>query len=106
MKAKVFDLTEKFTIEKPVLKIGQKEYQIDNSVENAMKLNSLDTTNKSENEYVLEFLTLALGEKAIKEIDFYKYPLGTLMEVFYVVTSALTEEDVETIKTRFQNHKE
>lgn len=101
MKAKVFDLTEKFTTEKPILKIGDKEYTIDNSVEKALKISDIDS-NLSQNEYVIKFLNETLGEKAVQEIDILKYSVSTLMEIFYAVTSAITEEDVEAIKKRFQ----
>lgn len=101
MKAKIFDLTEKCTTEKPILKIGDKEYQIDNSVEKALKIGNIDN-NLSQNDYVIKFLNETLGEKAVQEMNIMKYSVGTLMEIFYAVTSAITEEDVETIKARFQ----
>ena len=41
MKARIIDLTDKFTTEKPVLKIGEKEYQVDNSTENVLSLNKM-----------------------------------------------------------------
>ncbi len=105
MKSKVIDLTEKFTTERPIIKIGEKEYPVDNSTENVLALGNIDSS-KSENEYILEYLNKTLGEKAVKEIDILKYPFNVLMELFYAVTSAITEEDIETIKTRFQKSKE
>ena len=105
MKARIIDLTEKFTTEKPVLKIGEKEYQVDNSTENVLSLGTIDTS-KNEADYVLEYLKRTLGEKAVQEIDILKYPFNVLMELFYAVTSAITEEDIETIRTRFQKSKE
>lgn len=101
MKARIIDLTEKFTTEKPVLKIGEKEYQVDNSTENVLALGTIDTS-RNDADYILEYLKKALGEKAVQEIDILKYPFGVLMELFYAVTSAITEEDIETIKARFQ----
>lgn len=105
MKARIIDLTEKFTTEKPVLKIGEKEYQVDNSTENVLSLGTIDTS-KNEADYVLEYLKKTLGEKAVQEINILKYPFTVLMELFYAVTSAITEEDIETIRTRFQKSKE
>lgn len=105
MKARIIDLTEKFTTEKPVLKIGEKEYQVDNSTENVLSLGTIDTS-KNEADYVLEYLKKTLGEKAVQEINILKYPFNVLMELFYAVTSAITEEDIETIRTRFQKSKE
>lgn len=102
---KVFDLTEKFTTEKPILKIGSKVYEIDNSTETALKVGNIDTT-KTETQYIFDFLEITIGKKAIEEINFNKYPLSAVKEVFYAVTSAITEEDVETIRTRFQNSSE
>ena len=105
MKARIIDLTEKFTTEKPILKIGEREYQVDNSTENVLSLGTIDTS-KNEADYILEYLKRALGEKAIQEIDILKYPFNVLLELFYAVTSAITEEDIETIRTRFQKSKE
>ncbi|MGN1412457.1 MAG: hypothetical protein ACI4WH_08150 [Oscillospiraceae bacterium] len=105
MKARIIDLTEKFTTEKPVLKIGEKEYQVDNSTENVLSLNKIDTST-SEADYILEYLNKTLGEETVREINILKYPFGVLMELFYAVTSAITEEDIETIRTRFQKSKE
>lgn len=104
MKAKIIDLSEKFTTEKPIIKIGEKEYQVDNSTETVLSLSNIDSS-KSENEYILDYLNKTLGEKAVKEIDILKYPFKVLMELFYAVTSAITEEDIETIRTRFQKSK-
>lgn len=105
MKARIIDLTDKFTTEKPVLKIGEKEYQVDNSTENVLSLNKIDTS-KNETDYILEYLNKTLGEKAVQEINILNYPFSVLMELFYAVTSAITEEDIETIRTRFQKSKE
>lgn len=104
MKAKIIDLTEKFTTEKPILKIGNKEYEINNATENVLSLSNIDTS-QTETDYVLEYLNRTLGEKAVQEINILKYPFSVLMELFYAVTSAITEEDIETVKTRFQNSK-
>lgn len=104
MKAKIIDLTEKFTTEKPILKIGNKEYEINNATENVLSLSNIDTS-KTETDYVLEYLNRTLGEKAVQDINILKYPFSVLMELFYAVTSAITEEDIETVKTRFQNSK-
>ena len=68
MKARIIDLTDKFTTEKPVLKIGEKEYQVDNSTENVLSLNKIDTS-KNETDYILEYLNKTLGEKAVQEIN-------------------------------------
>ena len=105
MKARIIDLTDKFTTEKPAIKIGEKEYQVDNSTENVLSLNKIDTS-KNETDYILEYLNKTLGEKAVQEINILNYPFSVLMELFYAVTSAITEEDIETIRTRFQKSKE
>lgn len=65
---KVYDLTEDLSSENPVIKVGDKEYEISTGFKTVMELDKLFKENHSDTEFVEKFLKVALGAKASKEL--------------------------------------
>ena len=65
---KVIDLSDELSSENPVLKLGDKEYEIDTRFKVVLELDKLFKANKPDMEFIQAFLSVALGKDAAKEI--------------------------------------
>lgn len=99
--AKVYDLTAKIDNEKPVIKIGDKEFKV-NDNHKAVILVQAELEKKTDTEafdFVFEKL---LGTDAAKEIDAMELSFSSAKTLFMAVMAAASGEELETIESRFQ----
>lgn len=99
--SKVYDLTNKLSTEKPVIKIGDQEYKVKNGYKTVLlvqqKLGELDEAEAMD--FVLEKL---LGQKAKEEIDEMDLSFSDMKTIFLATMAASSGEELETIEARFQ----
>lgn len=99
--AKIYDLTAKLSNDKPVIKIGDKEFKV-NDNHKAVLLVQTELDKKSDAEafdFVFEKL---LGKDAKKEIDNMELSFANIKILFLAVMAAASGEELETIEERFQ----
>ncbi len=99
--AKVYDLTAKMDHEKPVIKIGEKEFKV-NDNHKMVILVQAELEKKSETEafdFVFEKL---LGKEAAEEIDKMELSFGNIKTLFLAVMAAASGEELEVVEARFQ----
>lgn len=87
--SKVIDLSHVLTVKKPVLKLGENKYTINNT-KNAVILANAKFKNMDEDDLDLgaidEVLTILLGKKVVEEIDALELPFTAYQEIFTTVT--------------------
>ena len=98
--AKVFDLSEMLNEKKSTIKVGDEEFEINDSFATILKLDEIGKAEIKEDlssvEYIRSFLDVALGEEATEKlvnmdmpVKFYKKVLESIQEVL----SGSAEED-------------
>ena len=108
---KVYDITALLTVDKPKLKIGDSEYEIDDNKNTVIKvqtdIDKMNTDNTSSGYEVFDkALEALIGRDAINDIE-EKHPgtitrLVNLQVVFYAVMAAITGEDPKDAQARFR----
>ena len=99
--AKVYDLTAKIGNEKPIIKIGDKEFKV-NDGHKTVILVQAELEKKPEHEafdFVFEKL---LGKEAKEEIDDMDLSFSEAKTLFLAVMAAASGEELETVEARFQ----
>lgn len=103
--SKVYDITSKISTEKPIIKMGDKEYAVDNS-KNTMLLVSQELSN-SDNQLkgMDKAVELLLGEDAFKEIENMKLSIDATRTLFIALMASVNGEEYEKAEARFQKSK-
>ena len=99
--AKVYDLTAKLSVDKPIIKIGEKEFEV-NDDHKVVLLVQGELENKSDSDafdFVFEQL---LGEESKVEIDSMNLSFSGIKTLFMAVMAAASGEELEVIEERFQ----
>jgi hypothetical protein len=93
--AKIYDLSEYLSQDKPKIKIGENEFIINDGFNDLLKIDAL--TNRREEigqvEFVKEFLNTSLGEESTAKILSLNLPAKALMRIVDCIQSAFTEDD-------------
>lgn len=99
--AKVYDLTAKLSVEKPIIKIGDKEFEVNDNHKLVILVQSeLEKRSDAEAfDFVFEKL---LGKEAKKEIDDMELSFLGIKTLFIGVMAAASGEELETVEARFQ----
>jgi len=106
--AKVYDISNKITNERPVLKLSEdKVYEIDDSKNTMLLLNQKIKNEDMEDLSVLdEIEKVVLGEEAVKEIDEMKLSTESHQNIIIAIMAAATGEDFEVAEARFRKAAE
>jgi len=101
--AKTIDISSKLDNSKPSIKIGEKTYEVNNSLETMMRLEEL-VSGISDIGTIEKMLTIALGKEAVKEINIKTFSFRSFQYLLAGIFAAIQDtEDVEAIVVRFQN---
>lgn len=94
--AKVFDLSDLLDSKKSVAKLGDIEYEISNAFDDILKLDELSEKKRemSTRAFITEFLTIAFGKAATKEILSKGYTMKIIMGLIDTVEKAIAEESI------------
>lgn len=102
---KTIDITSRLTREKPVLKIGDKEYQIDNS-KNAVFTVQAKMDQDIRDTALDDVLEILLGKKAVQEINKSDISFADYQIIFIAAMAGAMNEEFEVIEARFQASKQ
>ena len=99
--SKVYDLTGRIDNEKPVIKIGDKEFKV-NDNHKLVILVQTEMEKKSDIETFTFVFNKLLGEKAAKEIEDMELSFAATKTLFIAVMAAAAGEEFEKVEARFQ----
>lgn len=97
--AKTINITDRLSSVQPTIKIGEKEYPVNDSMEAVMKFEELTG---SGNKGVIKAMEFALGAKAVKEIGVEKMSVSNFKVVTTALLAAMQGVSYEEAEERFQ----
>lgn len=98
--AKIINISDKLSSEKPVIQIGDKTYPVNDSLETVMKFEEM-YTDGGDTASMLECLKLALGTKAYNEQKFEKQSFMNIQVWFFAVMACMQDLTYEEVEARF-----
>lgn len=98
--ARVIDITNKLSNEKPKIKIGEKEYTVNNDIETVFKFEGLVANSSVQS--MQEAIKDALGEEAVNELNVYKMSMSDFKVIVIAIMAAFEDIDFEEAEKRFQ----
>lgn len=99
--SKVINITDKLNLVKPQIQIGDKLYAVDNSVAAVFRFEESITSDGTQ-ETMLNTLTIALGKKAVQEIDITKFSMENYKILVTAIIAAMQNIEYEEAAARFQ----
>lgn len=103
---KLYTLDGKLLTETPEIRIGEKVYPVDSRQKTVKKILALaDDESVPMGERIDEALKLALGDENVVEIDRMDMPFPAYQRLFELVMNAVTGQEDEPDKARFQTEK-
>jgi hypothetical protein len=97
--AKIINISDKLSMDKPVIQVGDKTYKINDSLETVMKFE--ESYGDGDIQSMLEGMKVALGEEAYDEVGFEKMSFTNIKVWFLAVMSAMQDVDYEEVEARF-----
>lgn len=101
--AKIINISDKLSLSKPTIVVGDKEYTVNDSLETVMKFEEVHGDGDIES--MLEAMKIALGEEAFNEIDFPRMSFKNIQVWFMAVMAAMQDMDYEEVESRFQQFR-
>ena len=102
--AKIINISDKLSTEKPVIQVGEKSYPVDDSLATVMKFE--EQYGDGDIQGMLECVKVALGAKAYKEVAFEKMSFSNIQVWFLAIMAAMQGVDYEELESRFRQFKE
>lgn len=98
--SKVINVTDKLTSEKPVIRIGAKDYPVNDGIATVLKFEELATTGTTA--AMVEAISTALGTKAAKELNIENMSISNFKVLSTAITAAFQGIEYEEAAARFQ----
>lgn len=99
--AKIINISDKLSMEKPVIQVGEKTYSINDSLETVMKFE--ESYGDGDTQSMLEGMKVALGAEAYEEIGFEKMSFKNIQVWFLAIMAAMQDMEYEEVEARFHN---
>lgn len=100
--AKIINISDKLSSEKPNIQVGDKVYPVNDSLETVMKFEEMYESG-SDSQSMLECLKLALGSKAYTELKFEKSSFKNIQVWFLAVMACMQDMEYSEVEARFRN---
>lgn len=100
--SRVIDISSMLSNEKTIVKIGEKEYEVNDTLEVVFQFQSM-VSDMSDKDKLNKAIELTLGKAAAKEINVGKYNFKNVRVLIGSIMAAIQDEEVETILKRFQD---
>ena len=97
--AKIINISDKLSLGKPTIKVHEKEYPVNDSLETVLKFE--EQYGEGDIQGMLECMKVALGEGAYDEIDFAHMSFKNIQVWFFAVMAAMQDMDYEEVESRF-----
>ena len=98
--AKIINISDKLSFEKPCIQVGDKTYTVNDSLETVMKFE--EVYGDGDTQGMLECLKVALGEEAYEEMDFGKMSFKNIQVWFLAINAAMQDLTYEETEKRFR----
>ena len=102
--AKIINISDKLSLDKPVIQVGDKSYEVNDSLETVLKFEEM--FGDGDTQGMLECMKLALGAKAYKELGFEKSSFKNVQVWFFAVMAAMQDMTYEEVEARFRQFNE
>ena len=102
--AKIINISDKLSSEKPCIQVGDKTYPVNDSLETVMKFE--EVYGDGDTQSMLECLKVALGEAAYEELNFIKMPFKNIQVWFLAINAAMQDLTYEETESRFHKFSE
>ena len=99
--AKLINLTDRFSLERPKIVIGEHTFEVDDSIATATKFQELAQAQDMDS--MKEAMKLILGEESIEKLDYDKLSLGNLKTLNIAIMAAIQGISYEDAESRFQD---
>lgn len=98
--AKIINITDRFDNEKPKIKIGEKEFEVNDSMKTVLKFEEL--ANDGSTESLNEAIKITLGEDAIKYLNMNELSISNFKVLTIAVLAAIQGLEYEEAEARFR----
>jgi hypothetical protein len=102
--AKIINISDKLSLDKPVIQVGEKIYTVDDSLETVMKFE--ESYGDGDINSMLECLKVAIGSKAYNEQKFEKMSFKNVQVWFFAIMAAMQDMTYEEVESRFRKFSE
>ncbi len=102
--AKIINISDKLSFEKPQIQVGEKSYPVNDSLETVMKFE--EVYGDGDTQSMLECLKVALGEAAFEELNFEKMSFKNIQVWFLAINAAMQDLTYEETEKRFHKFSE
>lgn len=97
---KIINISDKLSLEKPKIAIGDKEYEVNDSMDTVLKFEELAI--ESTVQSMQTAITISLGEDAAKEIGIDKFSVANFRVITIAIMAAMQGIEYEDAEARFQ----
>jgi len=98
--AKLINISDRLSKGKPKIQIGEKQYEINDSMSNVIKFEELASASTSES--MLKAIELSLGKAAVKEIGVQDWSISNFKILITAILAAMQDMEYEEAEKRFQ----
>ena len=96
------NISSKLNPDRPKIIIGEKEYEVNDSIGTVLKFEEL-VGELDGAEGMAKAITVALGEKAVKDIDVMSLSLANFKVIIVAILAAMQDIEYEEAEKRFQD---
>ena len=97
--AKIINISDKLSFEKPCIQVGEKKYTVNDSLETVMKFEEI--YGDGDTHGMLECLKVALGQEAYDELQFEKMAFKNIQVWFLAINAAMQDMTYDETESRF-----
>ena len=102
--AKIINISDKLSLDKPVIQVGEKTYVVNDSLETVMKFE--ESYGDGDTQSMMECMKVALGEDAYNEMNFGQMSFKNIQVWFFAVMAAMQDMTYEEVEARFHQFDE
>ena len=98
--AKIINISDKLSFEKPCIQVGDKTYTVNDSLETVLKFE--EVYGDGDTQSMLEGMKVALGAEAYAEMAVEKMSFKNIQVLFLAVMAAMQDMTYEDVEARFR----
>ena len=102
--AKIINISDKLSLEKPCIQVGDKTYTVNDSLETVLKFE--EAYGDGDMTSMLECLKVAIGPEAAAELNFEGMSFRNIQVWFLAVNAAMQDMTYEDVEARFHQFSE
>ena len=99
--AKIINISDKLSFDKPTIQVGEKTYPVNDSLETVMKFE--EVLGDGDIQSMTECLKVALGEEAFEEIGIVKMSFRNIKVWFLAINAAMQDMTYDEVESRFHH---